>query len=247
MFEKKMINIILIISLGLNCFIFITAGVFIYKKGGLHYIKTKLSSPIPEEAKRSPSYMRHLSLFDILPQTKGDIVFVGDSITAGVDWTKLIGDIRIRNMGIGMDYSEGVLLRLDGIIRLQPSKVFIMIGIADLNNYYVPIPKIIENCRSIITRVNQESPGTKIFFQSALPKQRYASTYVGLNDDIIRLNSELEKLCSNYDFVKYIDLHKLFRVSGNQMNPAYTYDGGHLNARGYLVWKAAVEKYVVER
>ncbi len=239
-------NTILLLSVGLNCLIFFSALIFLYNKGGVHYIKNKLSSPARQEVKRSASYMEDLSMLDILPQTKGDIVFVGDSITAGVDWTKFLTDIRVRNMGIGMDNSEGVLQRLDGIVRLQPNKVFIMVGIADLNSYHVPISEIIENYRSIIMGINKKSPETRIFFQSVLPKQRYASTYVGLNDDILLLNDKLQQLCDSFDFVTYVDLYKHFRVSGNQINPEYTYDGGHLNSKGYQVWKSVIEKYALE-
>lgn len=209
-------------------------------------MKHKIASPKSISKVRSSSYEAILSVLDILPQDQGDIIFLGDSLTAGVDWTKLFGDIRIRNMGIGMDYTVWLLQRLDRITKLKPSKLFIMVGIADLNNLYVNMDTIIENYRTIINTVSESSPETKIYFQSVLPKQGYASSYLSLNDDIIKLNHLLEQLCTEYDFVTFIDLHTLFKTLDNQLNPDYTYDGGHLNGKGYLVWKSAIEAYVKE-
>jgi lysophospholipase L1-like esterase len=237
-------SFILVVSIVLNIIVITAGAYYIVKKGGISYLKHKLGNPESHTIERSASYRAHLSYFDILPKTQGDIIFIGDSITAGCDWAKLFGDIRIRNMGIGMDYTEWLLKRLDQVTILQPSKVFIMIGTADLNNFYVPIPKIISNYTTVIQRLHQESPSTTIYFQTILPKQGYASTYAGLNDDIIELNTRMRELTEQYDFVEYINLYSLFKVDGNQLNPDYTYDGGHLNGKGYLVWKNAIEQYV---
>lgn len=242
--KNIIMSLLLIISIACNCVVIIGGGIFIYNKGGITYLKTKLSPPQSKKQFHSNIYPGLLSRLDILPKTKGDIIFIGDSHTEGLDWAKMFSENRIRNMGIGMETSEGILKRLDTVIRLQPTKLFIMVGIADLNNYYVPLPKIIDNFRKIIQEIEKESPQTKLFVQSVLPKKKYASTYIGLNRDILILNEELNALCSKYDQATYIDLHKLFSTTGNELSTQYTYDGGHLNGQGYLLWVSVIKEFV---
>ena len=46
---------------------------------------------------------------------------------------------------------------------------------------------------------------------------------------------------------KYIDIFSNLADSDNQLDVNYTTDGVHLNGKAYLIWKEAVEKYVVAR
>lgn len=62
------------------------------------------------------------------------IVFLGDSITEKIDWHELFHNSHydILNRGIGSDTISGVINRINTIINLKPSKVFLMIGINDI-------------------------------------------------------------------------------------------------------------------
>ncbi len=71
-------------------------------------------------------------MYDHLPDTRNEIVFLGNSITDGAEWYELLGNKRIRNRGISADVTEGILLRLDAITKLKPAKIFIMIGVNDI-------------------------------------------------------------------------------------------------------------------
>lgn len=59
----------------------------------------------------STFYQQRSSLFRLLPVTKNDIVFLGNSITNGNEWDELFGDISIKNRGISGDITAGVLNR----------------------------------------------------------------------------------------------------------------------------------------
>lgn len=61
------------------------------------------------------------------------IVFLGDSITEKIDWRELFSYPNIVNRGIGSDTITGVNNRIDSIVKLRPSKVFLMIGINDIS------------------------------------------------------------------------------------------------------------------
>ena len=97
-----------------------------------------------------------------------DIMFVGNSITAGTDWMELLGRPDVRNRGISSDISFGVLDRLDEVIMGKPAKVFILIGINDISRN-IPDSFIVKNYQRIIEKIKTASPSTKIYFQTLLP------------------------------------------------------------------------------
>jgi lysophospholipase L1-like esterase len=65
------------------------------------------------------------------------------------------------------------------------------------------------------------------------------------NDDVISLNTELKGLCLQYK-IKFIDLFPLFINKNNKLKKDFSFDGLHPNGKGYLIWKSAIEKYVMD-
>src|SRR6476660_7913769 len=111
-------------SLSLVLFTFF-AGLFLNAQSKFSFIP---------EASLTTYYQQRYSLFSSLPQTSGDIIFLGNSIIDGGEWSELFNDLRIKNRGISGDVSAGVLNRLTEIIHRKPGKLFVMIGINDLAN-----------------------------------------------------------------------------------------------------------------
>ena len=72
----------------------------------------------------STYYHQRVSLFRSLPQTTGDIVFLGNSITDGGEWTEMFADQKVKNRGISGDITPGLLNRLDEVYNRKPAKVF---------------------------------------------------------------------------------------------------------------------------
>ena len=191
-------------------------------------------------------YEQRKSLFELLPNDKDEIIFVGNSITDGCEWSELFRDKRIKNRGISADVAEGVLIRLDEVIESKPLKVFLMIGINDLAFGY-SIAEILQNYDSIISKIKNDSKATKVYIQSVLPINESFSkfkSYMKLSAKIVLLNKELQKLATDNDIV-YINLYDLFLLN-NRLNPEYTNDGLHLTGKGYLFWKEHIEKYINE-
>jgi len=79
-----------------------------------------------------PYYVARISIFDQIPLSSDDIVFVGDSITDQGEWEQLFHSLNVKNRGIGADTTQGVLHRLQEITNAKPKKIFLMIGINDL-------------------------------------------------------------------------------------------------------------------
>jgi len=188
-------------------------------------------------------HQQRLSMFKASPVSKGAMVFVGNSITEGGNWNEMFPEKQILNRGIGGDISEGVLKRLDEIIRHQPSKIFICIGTNDIAKG-IEQSAIIKNYISILETIKAQSPTTKIYVQSILPVGKEV-IFGHSNEKIIPLNAAIKKLCSEMGIV-YIDLYASFIDETGYLNPQFTNDKLHLMGKGYLTWKGLIAPYVNE-
>lgn len=186
------------------------------------------------------------SLFETLPVTPADIIFLGNSITDGCEWAELFNNRHVKNRGISGDRSGWMLERLDPIISGHPKKVFLMIGVNDLAAGLVP-SQIVSNVRRLVDRFQNESRWTKIYIQSVLPVNgRDFSIYkahYGHNAEIQNLNHALRVLCEEKGLV-YLDVWSALADSTGLLDRRFTNDGLHLMGEGYQVWKAVINPYV---
>jgi len=196
-----------------------------------------------DSAYRPGSYDLKVGQFRSYPNSAKDIIFLGNSITANVDWMELLGNTNVRNRGISGDISFGVLERLDEVTEGKPAKVFILIGINDISRN-IPDSFIISNYRKIIERIKKESPATRIYFQTLLPVNNEFTQFKNhYNKDghILHVNEELKKLAAK-EKITLIDLYPHFLGADKKLDKKYTADGLHLNAEGYKVWKEILIK-----
>jgi len=181
--------------------------------------------------------------FKSFPNSSKDIIFLGNSITAGVDWMELLERTDVRNRGISGDISFGVLERLNEVTEGKPSKVFILIGINDISRN-IPDSFIVGNYKKIIERIKKESPLTKIYFQTLLPVNNEFTQFknhYNKDEHILYINEELKKLAAK-EKITLIDLYPHFLSADKKLDKKYTIDGLHLNAEGYKVWKDILMK-----
>jgi lysophospholipase L1-like esterase len=198
-----------------------------------------------DSAVRPGSYKLRVGLFRSYPNSKKDIIFVGNSITQGVDWNELLQNKHARNRGISGDITYGVLERLDEITEGKPAKVFVLIGINDIE-HNIPDTLIVNNYRRIITRIKAESPKTKIYFHTLLPVNNEFTQFkkhYNKDEHILFVNTELKKIAAAEN-ITLIDLHPHFLDASNKLDKRYTVDGLHLNAEGYKVWAELLKKYL---
>lgn len=173
-------------------------------------------------------------------------LFIGDSITEGFDVNYFFSDSTVVNMGIGGDFTQGVLRRLDPIVVLQPRKIFLMIGINDVLKRE-PVQVITDNHAKIVQSLRSQCPQAVIYIQSVLPIHssyvvrdhgKKVNTQVVL-DEIISINAQLQHTCTQYQ-ATYVDLHKDFTNERGRLRKELTYDGLHLNHNGNQVWTTLI-------
>ena len=202
-----------------------------------------------QERKHPTFYEQRVSLFEILPASSQDILFLGNSITNGCEWSELFQDVRIKNRGISGDITRGVYDRLDPIVKGRPAKIFLLIGINDIARG-VPADTIVQNISMILQKIRRESPGTKLYLQSILPVNDCYGKFkdhTSRGEITARINEQLRSIAQKTQ-ITYIDLWTHFAdpVSG-KMNPDYTNDGLHLLGKGYLLWREIVLPYIQEK
>jgi len=191
-----------------------------------------------QENKFGTYYNQRLTLFEKLPDTKGEIIFLGNSITDGGEWCELLGNAKVKNRGISGDTTEGVLFRLTEVTRSKPAKVFLLIGINDLSRG-VSKDTVFSNICKIAGRIQKDSPKTKVYIQSILPVNDTFGMFKGHTSktaEVIWVNNRLKEWCAK-DKVGFIDLYSHFKMNDSEkMNSKFTNDGLHLLGDGYLLW-----------
>lgn len=192
-------------------------------------------------------HIQKATLYDLLPISKKDIVFLGNSLTDGCEWDELFGMKNIKNRGINADNTVQMQKRIDHIIKGQPKKLFLLTGVNDLADKRSP-EETAANIAKMLDRFINESPRTKLHVQTVLPVNETYGRFKSykdraLDEPIKKLNALLKQVCEERNIV-FIDLYSLMVGEDGRMFPELTNDGLHLLGPGYLIWKEAIEEYV---
>ena len=205
----------------------------------------QIALPTYNDSLFSTYYHQRTSLFRSLPQTKHDIIFVGNSITDGNEWSEWFGNSRLKNRGISGDISAGVIHRIHEIANRKPEKVFLMIGVNDLARKIKP-DSIVKNILLIANYLRQQSPATRLYIQSILPVSdayNMFALHTNKGKEIKQINAQLRDSARNHRY-SFIDLYSFFSGVQEKLKKEYSNDGLHLTGDGYLLWKHLMFGYV---
>jgi lysophospholipase L1-like esterase len=175
-----------------------------------------------------------------------NVVFIGDSITQGwggdgkAVWEKRFAPLGAANFGIGGDSTRQVLWRIDhGLLDgLSPKVVVLKIG---TNNLYDDFnagtdEEIARGVETIVARLRQKLPSTRIVLCGILPRQNEFFT-----NRILKINATLKKFADG-EMVRYLDLTDKFQTAPGKVIPElFVPDQLHLAGKGYEVWAEALE------
>lgn len=207
----------------------------------LYFAKAQVNQPCFPDSLFTTYYHQRVLLFRALPQTEGDIIFLGNSITDGGEWSELFADLKIKNRGISGDNTTGVLHRLDEIYKRKPAKVFLLIGTNDLARNISP-DSVVKNILWIAALLKEKSPQTKLYVQSIFPVNEKFGKFTGHASKTLQIK-EVNKLLWNqapqYGY-HYQDVFSALTDSTGRLSAAYTNDGLHLTGPGYLKWKETI-------
>lgn len=171
-----------------------------------------------------------------------DVLFVGDSITAGWDWPtweKHFKPLKAANFGIGGDNTGNVLWRLQhgAIGNLQPKLIVLLIG----TNNVGALQDSAEQAANGVTRVVQQLqlawPNSKILLNAVFP---FDQDPTSPNRTTIRkLNQTIAKLGDNKT-IFFKDYGPLLVQKDGSISPEIMADFLHPTAKGYQIWAEAM-------
>lgn len=222
-------NLVFIIDFMIRKFLLFFAGVLVYN----HSNAQLQNLPKPD------IYPYLVERFQEIPNTEKQIVFLGNSLTFWGDWENLFSSSQIKNYGIPGDHTFGLLDRLDWIISAQPKKIFLLIGINDLARQ-MDNAQLISNLKSITSSILKVSPHTQIYIQSILPTNPSfdkLKNHYGHESKIKQINLELKAYSNSSSQITFVDLYTHFLDDNGYLNQKYTWDGVHLNVKGYALWR----------
>ena len=188
--------------------------------------------------------------FKVLEPAEGSIVFIGNSITDMHCWPEAFKTsdgryLPIVNRGNSGTYSTEQSDNLESYIKNSPKKVFMMIGTNDIaisGGLNFSGEQVLQYVKSIVDRIHQRSPQTKIYLYSILNNKtsnRVEATWLHTNTIVKEYVQS-----KNVDWLTYIDLYD--KLTGVAQGGVWSYDNLHLTAAAYEVWCNAICEYLAE-
>lgn len=170
------------------------------------------------------------------------VVLLGDSLTRGGDWTRLLPEVETFNHGVSGDTTSMILARLEPVIEVKPELIFLQGGINDFGRYGPRRYEVVlKNHLAIWRRLQENLPETRLFIVSLLPVSE--RRYPGWNRAITAFNREL-RLQAEKVGLTFIDLQPLLAETDGGLRPDFTFDGLHLKKEAYLLWAEALKPHL---
>lgn len=159
-------------------------------------------------------------------------VFLGDAVISGISGYGYLGDDKlVSNNGMTSDKALDYVGEIKG---KNPSKVYIMLGLNDLNYGTRSGSDIAGRIETLASSIKSEVPGAKIYVISVLPisKSFESRSSVKITQSgIDELNSSLSDKASSMG-VTYVDIAACFKDGSGYLGSSYT-TGGYDIKSGY--------------
>ena len=183
-----------------------------------------------------PKRERHVSFFATFPLEQRDVVFVGDGLIEEGPWSEIFPDVPVKNRGIAGDTTRDVALRIGQIAAGNPAKVFLMVGGKDAEAEH-SVEQTSDEYASILQRLKEDSPNTKIYVQSILPRS------IEESEALQQRNEGIARVARSAG-AEFIDLFPAFVAEDGGIRPDLSNDKAHLLADGYMLWRDQVASRV---
>ena len=187
----------------------------------------------------------HQSFVEIAKKGEAQVVFLGDSITAGwrgqqALFDKEYGQYKAANFGIGGDRTQHVLWRVengefDGI---KPKAVVLMIGTNNSGIKTNSPEEVAKGIRNIIDAIHKRSPDTKILLLAIFPRGATEANNPGRAK-----NNAVNALIAKFDDgkkVHFFDINAKFLQPDGTLTKEIMPDLLHPREKGYQIEADAI-------
>lgn len=177
-----------------------------------------------------------------------DAVFVGDSITTGIEGYGVLPDSNVvATIGVNLTniidekaYEVGPgnkITFLDAIDKVGPQKIYVMLGANGLA--FLTPEQTVSYYEKFVDALISRNPDAVIYVQSILPihEAKFATKYQGelTNAKIRETNSLLLEMAARKQ-IYYLDVAEVFKDSDGGLAGDATADGLHFNTAYYTKW-----------
>ena len=208
--------------------------------------KGKDDKPNPAAKNLNRDIARHKEFLKRIEKSKGkgDVIFLGDSITHGWEgqkaWKEYFGEFKPVNLGIGGDQTGHVLWRItEGkeLEHLKPKAAVIMIGTNNTGGHSAE--QIAGGIKAIVEELKKQKPHIKILVLGVFPRgsgsdadeETKTIPAAKLNKKIPAINAIISKL-DDGKTVFYKDIGKEFLTPEGGLSGDIMPDYLHLSAQG---------------
>jgi lysophospholipase L1-like esterase len=171
-----------------------------------------------------------------------DLLFVGDSITAGWNWDiwqKNFSQYHPANFGIGGDHTGNLLWRLKygHAEKLKPKAVVLLIGVNNFGHLNETPKQVADGIKACVTLLRKIYPNAKILVNGVFPFEEQATN--PKRELVKEANALVAKLNDNkHIFVK--DYGSIFLQADGSISKDVMGDFLHPSAKGYQIWVDAM-------
>src|ERR1041384_4786410 len=187
----------------------------------------------------------HENFVKIAKEGKAQLVFLGDSITAGWGrqteiWNSAFGKYQPANFGIGGDRTQHVLWRLENgeFDGLQPKAAVVMIGTN--NSGGDDAPGIARGITRIVEFIRKKSPGTKILLLAVFPRGDKPDGKLGAGHEKLKQVNAFIPKTHDGQHVHFLDIGGKFIQPDGSLTKNIMPGFLHLSAAGYQIWADAI-------
>ncbi|MCX6367240.1 MAG: GDSL-type esterase/lipase family protein [Armatimonadetes bacterium] len=171
-------------------------------------------------------------------RAKPNIVFLGDSLTAGwqnvgsAEWERYFKPLGSFNMGLGGDRTSQILWRIqDGALAgLHPKLVVLAVGINNLLSDTYPPERTAEGVLACVRAIERTCPGTKVLVVGIFPSR--SDVRGPIHAQIRRVNSQLAA-----KLPWFLDLGSAFLKADGHPDENIFQDSVHPNSAGYTRYR----------
>jgi lysophospholipase L1-like esterase len=194
---------------------------------------------------------QHESFVALAKKGEAQVVFLGDSITAGWNGQKALfekeySQYKAVNFGIGGDRTQHVLWRVENgeFEGIKPKEVVLMIGTNNSGVGENSPEQIAAGIRNIIDAIQKRSPETKVLLLAIFPRGATDANNPGREK-----NKKVNAIIAKFDDgkkVHYLDIGSKFLTADGTLTKDIMPDLLHLNAKGYQIEADAIRDKVAE-
>ena len=200
----------------------------------------------PKTGQPQENFLRlHETFLKTAKEGAAQLVFLGDSITAGWNgqkaiWENAFGAHKPANFGISGDRTQHVLWRVENgeFEGIQPKAVVLMIGTNNASVAANSPEEVAAGIQNIIAAIHKRTPKTKVLLLGIFPRGAAVE-----NNPLRDKNNRVNQILSHYDDgkkVHFLDIGSKFLEADGSLSREVMPDLLHLNARSYQIWADAI-------